>query len=429
MSTALMRSPRWIPLACLAGLLVSCNILNPTGSGDYPDDADAHINLGQRALQRQDFVEADSQFTWALRKDPAKSLAYQGLAKATLGADSFKISELVKMADTISKASDDQKLLTLANKDSTWINRIYRPLMRVEGIYERLTELDTCHPRKTDGLFSSDLVKTELNALRSNMSYFLLIDLANPVRDTVITSRELSALKLLQIGSSSNGLQIAQLDPSKPLSDDSVKAINGLLQNVDAIKSDTALMNKLLGSAATSGSDPTGSISEQAQTFLKDLGSSVSFYQVNDGLDNDGDGCIDEGTTGDATSDIGEDLAGADAFIGPDDLRTRLKLKLDVTTDSLKAVPWAAGDSTWATGRNLDWRSYMDATVDTVAGNGWSNLEVYKAVQAANPDKDAATIKQLTILQIRTRVLAEKSGSKRLALGQAHVGGCWTHEK
>lgn len=150
MNAALTRNFRWIRLACLAGLFASCNILNPMGTGDYPDDADAHIDLGQRALRRLDFVEADSQFTTALREDPTKSLAYQGLAKATLGADSFKISELVKLADSIGSASDDRKLQILAEKDSTWINRIYRPLMRVEGIYERLTERDTCHPRKTD---------------------------------------------------------------------------------------------------------------------------------------------------------------------------------------------------------------------------------------------------------------------------------------
>jgi len=101
---------KWLQaVAMLAGLgvLSGCNFFNPSGTGTYPsNDPDQLVDAGQRALNELRFSDAYGYFSKALLLDSTKSLAYHGLAKSELGKDGFSISKLVKLADTISNASD-----------------------------------------------------------------------------------------------------------------------------------------------------------------------------------------------------------------------------------------------------------------------------------------------------------------------------------
>lgn len=420
--------------ACLLCTLQSCNIFNPGGDGDYPDNADAHIELGKRALQSQDFEGAYQQFARALSEDSTKSIAYQGLAKAELGRDSFALSELVALADTIGNASDSSILNTIANKDSAWINHNYRPLMRVKGIYDTLTARDTTG--RTDGIFRSGLISAERSAIGTEMAYFILFDIKKGPKDTIDTildGKELATMKLLVIGSS--GLAI---DTTTDLTAATVSAINAILSNVSSVTSDSALMSMLLGTTAKASGDTTSStamLSAQATTFLGKVGTASSFYLMNDSLDNDGDGCINE-ESGSGTDDDGDSLSGEDSKISAvvPDLGA---LVLHLHGDSLKARAWIGTDASWigSSGKfiaPLHWISITSTGQAT--STDWTNKGVYDSIATANfggssnlSDDEVEAVRQSTRIQIRQRILAIASGSKRIAWGKAHIGGCWDH--
>ena len=266
----------WIPRSlALAALLAAgaCNIFNPSGTGDDKDTtADDFIQSGQEYLRELRFKEAFDKFSAALALDSSKSLAWHGLAKATLGRDSFDIALLVDIADTVGKLDDDGKLDYLISLGPDTITRIYQPLMRVASIYDRLRVRDSLGG--TDRVFGTRLILTELSTLINNRSYFLLID-AN--RDTVVKSSEMAGLKLMSIAS--GGLEISAeklveqggLDSTTGALPDSTRDnINGILMNVTAITQDTNILNQLLSGAGsaiegqTGGSKATEELNQEA---------------------------------------------------------------------------------------------------------------------------------------------------------------------
>jgi hypothetical protein len=455
-------SRRWSPaLALLAvfGLIGGCNIFNPSGTGTYPsNDPDQLVDAGQRALNEQRFADAYADFSKALLLDSTKSLAYQGLAKAGLSKDGFSIAKLVKLADTISNASDADKLSILIGLGDTGITNIYRPIMRVASIYARLNRRDSLH--LTDGVFSRDLIQYELTTILANRSYFYLID-AN--RDTVIQPGELAGLKLMDLVSSGNTsnlqlnaqslLEQSTVDSVTGALPDSTKDnINGILTNVANIAQDTALLSSLASSILGGSDSTTSSINKSAQTFIQQLGSSTSFYLINDSLDNDGDGCINEEIFGDSVDNDGDGMqdedgrvglrqgppavAGMPAMITPADgfLHDRLQLvggKLAVVpgNDEASALTWANSSGLLNLYKGLRWVRWDDASV----GNDTIWARVVKANNHTVSDVESAAeyaqIRTLGIIEIRKKVLAMPPDASRVQLGKKLVGGCWDNVK
>ena len=454
---------KWLQaVAMLAGLgvLSGCNFFNPSGTGTYPsNDPDQLVDAGQRALNELRFSDAYGYFSKALLLDSTKSLAYHGLAKSELGKDGFSISKLVKLADTISNASDSAKLGILIGLGDTGLTNIYRPIMRVASIYERLSRRDSLH--LTDGVFPRDLIEYELTTILANRAYFYLID-AN--RDTVIQSGELASLKLMNLISTSNtsSLQLnaqALVEQSKvdsvtgALPDSTKNSINGILTNVSNIAQDTALLQKLVsgvtGGTSTGGSDSaTNAINKSAQTFIQQLGSSTSFYLINDSLDNDGDGCLNEEIFGDSLDNDGDSLldedgrvglrqgppvvVGMPALITPADgfLHDRFQLvggKLAVVpgNDELSALTWANSSGLLNLYKGLRWVRWDDQSV----GNDTIWARVVKAnnrtVSEVAFAADYIQIRTLGIIEVRKKVLALPPDATRVQLGKKLVGGCW----
>jgi len=450
----------WSPafmVSAMLGLVAGCNLFNPSGTGSYPsNDPDQLVDAGQRALNEQRFSDAYADFSKALLLDSTKSLAFQGLAKSELGKDGFSIAKLVQLADTISNASDSAKLSILVGLGDTGLTNIYRPIMRVASIYERLSRRDSLH--LTDGVFPRDLIEYELTTILANRAYFYLID-AN--RDTVIQSSELAALKLMNLVStgSTSSLQLdaqALVDQSTvdsvtgALPDSTKNSINGILTNVSNIAQDTALLSKLVTSVTGStGSDSsTNALTQSAQTFIQQLGSSTSFYLINDSLDNDGDGCINEEIFGDSLDNDGDSLqdedgrvglrqgppvvVGMPAMITPADgfLHDRLQLvngRLAVVpgNDEASALTWANSSGLLSLYKGLRWVRWDDPSV----GNDTIWARVVKAnnhtVSDVKSASDYTQIRTLGIIEVRKKVLAMPADASRVQLGKKLVGGCW----
>ncbi|HXP89330.1 MAG TPA: hypothetical protein VN931_00230 [Fibrobacteria bacterium] len=457
----------------VAGLVSGCNLFNPSGTGTYPqNDANELVDAGQRALQAQNFTDAWLDFSKALLLDSTKSLAYEGLAEAELGKDSFSIANLVKLADSISNSPDASKLGILLGLSDTELTDIYRPLMRVASIYQRLDIRDSLG--KTDKVFPRDLIENDLTTLLGNSVYFLLID-AN--RDTIIESGELAGLKLMSIVASDTSSSSLQLSAQQliqqgtvdsvtgALADSTKNNINGILTNVSTIAQDTTLLKKLVSSVTGSANNSTGNlasdsttnaINQNAQTFIQQLGSSTSFYLINDSLDNDGDGCINEEIFGDSLDNDGDSLidedgrvglrqplvVGAPAMIAPPDgfLHDRFQiiggqLALVPGNDEASALTWANSTGLLKLYAGLRWVRWDDHSVgnDTI----WSRIVAANQCTFANGSTTTCTVsnvgsavnylqvRTLGIIEVRKKVLAMPADTSRVRVGKKLVGGCW----
>jgi hypothetical protein len=470
----------WIPrILALAALLAvgACNVFNPSGTGDTSNTtADDWIQAGQEDLRALRFHDAYKAFSTALALDGTKSLAWHGLAKASLGRDSFNIPKLVEIADSLNKVPDAKKLDVLLGLGDTGITNIYRPLMRVASIYERFHALDSAG--KTDKKFGSNLILNELVTIRNNRSYFLLID-AN--RDTVVQRGELSGLKLMSMASGSLELSATKLieqggldTATGALPDSTRDNINGILNNVTAITSDTAILNKLIeGASGAAGGDSkvTEEINAQAKSFIQKLGSSTSFFLINDSLDNDGDGCINEEMFSDSLDNDGDGLKDEDGRVGirkvykatpdslgmltpPDGFRhdalriatvdgTKRLAVIPTTTDPLQAaqgVPLSDEIQTLTyhdnTGRTklfkgLRWVRYDDSSSSVRNDTIWTRVVDEHGYKTAKdiPSSQFEEVKTLAIIEIRKKVLATTDIVARVALGKKIVGGCWDNAK
>jgi len=475
--------PRVIALAALC-TVAACNIFNPSGTGDRTDvTADDFIQSGQEDLRALRFSDAWDAFAKALLLDSTKSLAWHGLAKAQIGKDGFEIAKVVDIADTLSKVADADKLTVLLGLGDTGITKLYRPLMRVASIYNRFRSYDSIHG--TDSVFRSSLILPELTTIYNNRSYFLLID-AN--RDTVIQNGELAGLKLMNLAS--GGLEISpeklieqgQIDTATgALPDSTIDNINGILNNVTAITSDTAMLNALIDGAIgqvgeQTGTDVNGETSQataelnaQAKSFIQKLGSSTAFFLINDSLDNDFDGCVNEEMFGDSLDNDGDGMKDEDGRVGlrkvytatpgalamltpPDNFRhdsmtigTTTMEVVGTTTDPLKVLAGTPvsdelkvltyEDETGLVQlfKNLRWVSRSDSSAEVRNDTIWTRVLKEEGTTAADfgtlLSARQSEIKILATIEIRKKLQAEADPRKRAILGKKIVGGCWDNVK
>jgi hypothetical protein len=273
----------------------------------------------------------------------------------------------------------------------------------------------------------------------------------NLISTTNSSNLKLNADQLIQQGT---------IDTSTGAIADSTKNnINGILTNVSNIAQDTALMNQLLNNATGSigSTDPTtgqtitdsskNSVNQAAKDFITQLGSSTSFYLINDSLDNDGDGCINEEIFGDSTDNDGDSLmdedgrvglrqgtpvVGMPALITPPDgfLHNRLQLvngKLAVVpgNDEALALTWATSKGLLALYQGLSWVRWDDPSVgnDTI----WARVcQANKTTpEQVTSLKNYLEVRTLGIIEVRKKVLALPADASRVALGRKLVGGCW----
>ncbi len=476
--------PSWIPrLLALAGLIVigACNIFNPSGTGDTTEgSADDYIQSGQEALRSLRFVDAFHDFSTALAIDSGKSLAWHGLAKASLGKDSFNLADVVDIADTLSKMADSAKLDYLVGLGPDRLTNLYRPLMRVASIYNRFRVRDSLG--KTDHVFSSGLVLTELSTIYNNKSYFGLIDVN---ADTVIKPGELAGLKLMSLAAGGGGIK---LDADKLLSQGKMDSttgaidsttrnnINGIFNNVKTISQDSNLLNKLIGnqstggtSSGTSGAKYTDSLNSQAKSFIQKLGASTNFFLINDSLDNDGDGCLNEEVFGDSLDNDGDGLKDDDGRVGirskspvaagvlaeltprdgfrhdawqiVDSLGTEVLRVIPTTNDpinhpelplddDLQSLTYAGSNAVTQLFKGLRWVSPSDSSEGVRNDTIWTRVLAQEGKPNLKPGEDKyEEVKTLAIIEVRKKVLAVNDARNRVLLGRKIVGGCWDNVK
>jgi hypothetical protein len=491
---------RAIHFVAISLLLLSCNVFNPSGSGDLSGSgADGYILQGQEDLRNRDFAAARRNFDKALSIDSTKSLAWHGLGKSYVGG--LPMDSVLSAFQKLTK-NTDSLINPFGSASDSLINAIYRPIARMTNVYALFIARDTTG--RTDGILSSN---NDMLNFTIGKSLVLAISPMILSKDSLMDSRSklgnigrqltqalnVDSLTKGGAGSLANtvGDLVLQVDSSTCVTDAAgatscKKDTTGKFDStaVDALNAKFVQMGTDLGSiqsaAAALGatsSDSTSSdtstnseVTQQAQDFVKSNPDAVKLVQFADGLDNDGNGCVDEKVS-DGKDGMGDGVPG-DYRMGyrdtsfavepgnlaintqPDGLHdSRL---VDITTDTLvngrHLNRGIKGTSTNAPliyadqAGHLEFaRPYWDSTHADFPVKRWIktlNWTMAEALadsipvlpkldmSAMPPTSDAGrALTPEEMVTIRLRIVSVNDMSRRLILGRKYVGGCWLDVK
>lgn len=440
--------------------LAGCNLFNPQGSSSSGDgDPDALISEGEEAMRNRDFQTAWNIYSQVLAQDSSRSLAWHGLAKARVGLDALPITELIRKSEELGSVESGDSIPFMNESDSVK-NRFYKPLLRLQGIIQKFQRLDSLG--RLDGVWPSSRLDTDL-LIAANLG--LLFKLSDLNRDTIIDSRD-NLLKGAFDSLGSGGIQPGaisadsflvgsdgKVDTTGAVDEQKVADFNNFLEGMDQdLANNKALIEKLLppdppksGSDTSSTPGDTASTSSKTETteqiskFLEETGASVSFWKMNDSLDNDGDGCIDEEVWGDKKDNDGDGLTDEDSRIGyviPDSLRVPGMPFARGMEDGIRHDAWNFGDRDSiiaASGVDDEARGFWYYAADSTRSRYWESItwkdpaadSVHARVVLANPDKtpDENLYKTRLIIREQVRALPPR---QRLVVGAARIGGCWS---
>lgn len=447
-----------VQLACLGLTLFglgACNLFNPSGEGELDGDATDLVAVGEARMRDRDFQGAYEAFAKALEADPRASLAWHGLSKASVARDSLPITELIRRAQELGDLKPGDKMPFLTEADSVK-NRFYKPLLRLQAILTRFRVRDSMGA--TDGVYRYKRSETDL-LIAANLG--LVMKLGDLNRDTLFDSRD-NLLKGAFDSISSGGIKPSAIsadsflttgvdgtpDTTGAVSPQKVADFNTFLGGMsEDLESNRAVIKDAIKTAAVPLKDSTDSttttpeeeedLNAKIDNFLESAGGAIVFWKLNDSLDNDGDGCIDEEVWGDQKDNDGDGIVDEDArasylFPGlvptpgmpfaraPDDgIRNDRNRTVG---DSVKSVAGTDDDDSgffvWADdkGRTRAFASlvWADPTLDSV----------HARVLRENPTKSAQENLEKTRNTIRLQILALPP-SRRIVEGAARVGGCW----
>lgn len=432
-----------LPLLFLIAAFVGCNLFNPSGEGGAEgDDADGLIATGEQLMRDKDFAGAYDAFSKALASDSSKSLAWHGLAKASIARDSMPITELIRRAKDLGNLKAGDSMPFLKEGDSAK-NRFYRPLLRLQSILMRFQQRDSLG--RTDGVYASSREANDL-LIASNLG--LVLKLSDLNRDTIINARD-NLLKGAFDSMSSGGIKPSVIsadsflstsgDTSGAVNTQKVADFNTFLEGMGA----DVETNKTILKQVTSGQTETdtASINAKIDQFLSTAGGSIVFWKINDSLDNDGDGCVDEEVWGDSLDNDGDGIIDEDARASyiipglpkapgtvfaraPDDGIRNDRLNaatglfvLGVDDADSGVFTRSTYDSLYAKGRTKAFQN--NVWVDLKTDTAWTNT--LKDFPNENETDQATRTKN----RIRLQILAHPI-DQRVSEGAKRVGGCWT---
>jgi len=431
-----------VPILVVVAGFAGCNLFNPSGSGDRDGgDADGLIESGQERLRARDFGAAYDAFSQALAMDSSKSLAWHGLSKASIGRDSLPVTELIRRAQDLGTLKPGDPMPFLKENDSIK-NRFYRPLLRLQSILMAFHRRDSLG--RTDGVYASSRSSMDL-LISSNLG--LVLKLGDLNRDTLFSERD-NLLKGAFDSLGSGGIKPSVIAPDSFLTKSGdttgkvnpqkVTDFNTFLQGMgDDVEVNRTILKQ---TAASQPSTDSQSMDAKIDKFLSAAGNSIVFWKLNDSLDNDGDGCVDEEVWGDSLDNDGDGIVDEDAriaYVRPIAMRTSDSVFAVAPDDGIRndrldhvTGKYVVGVDDAAIGvfvrafraplvlpgrtnafRSLTW---VDPRNDTAWGNTLKNFPTETEDERLSRTRN----------RIRLRVLAMPI-AQRASEGARLVGGCW----
>jgi hypothetical protein len=315
------------------------NLFNPSGAGDSANlDPQGHLSYCESLLRESRNSEAISECGLALRADSTLSLAYFNLGKATLRESNVNPTIFAELALELQKSEEDSTadpiqgaagfLEDIFINDSNTIGAINNLIETLQPFLLRDSLQTLYNLTQVD---NPEICPTETQTLELFRSQFLsgtISNLSDPIvpvnkrfsysaSDFPLLDGKISATRIepelmiaLTMSAMSDLLAIKNLVKTVEI-DGLIEQFSTGEVNLDSVALDSSsvlefnglIINSTNGLKSIEGLDPNilaqdgecaDLVESEAQATIDSLGNSVTFYQMADKIDNDGDGCIDE---------------------------------------------------------------------------------------------------------------------------------------
>ncbi len=376
------------PFVCTfaLALFVGCNLFDPSENVSVKSsDTDMLITEGQARFRDADYEKAAEYFSSAIRNDSTKSEAWFGLSKANLyrnGGDPFELILLL----------DSDESIPLMDLDSSEVERHYASISSALLPLRELVRRDTLTANNPAQRLS------DRNVSYSNFSAsYAILESAYAILRFRKGSSSLVTLSLRDDGSVEiNANELYDKALTDPLFASRFNA------GMDTLGGD---IKRLVQDILPELSDILGD-SIDLDSTLSSAEYSLLFYRLGDGIDNDGDGCVDEeildGIDNDGDGLIDEDLRLVPLIKDSDDLVTFIGVGTDSLDHDMNGEKEDAAERTLLkNGRLLFAKDF-----EQISASDSASLEIRKAIAQ---DTDSTNIRYPL--------------EKRKAL----VGRCWNN--
>lgn len=288
--------------------LVSCNLFNPTGSGDTPNNKEALYSEAYASFRDGKYEDALENFDKAIKKDSTLSEAYLGAAKSIMGIHQINVFTMIGEIRQAEKGE-----IPFLNLSGEALESYQKMISEALPYIRELIRRDTLDAPKKDPNRYSDKNIT-FSQIAAGYSIFEMAE------------------SLLKFRSATQNLNISVLQDSSTgkISVDLTEVYSNVLENQETVDILNNSISELQGDVQNFtenilpsveeytdlslfiGESSAGSVTEEIEKTATELQSQISFFLIGDNIDNDGDGCVDEeifdGKDNDGDGLIDEDL-------------------------------------------------------------------------------------------------------------------------
>ena len=403
--------------AMIATCIVGCNIFNPTGKERIDDsDTDALIYEGYIDIQKAEYTRAALNFSKAIHNDSTSSRAWYGLAKAVLNQYGLNVFEMLKYAKTENNTNGFMKMSDVeVEKYRVGIDTVIK-------IVDQFIDRDTTG--KTDK-------QIRFSTIANSYTILQLTNVAILVRKA-----SSDANRMFNFDVASNQITIEWSNLQNLSSDDAVETVNSLAASAQALKADPdntfPIFRSFISGVDTVSDeefkDGTMAVSDQIIEMSDNLNNNPeradAFIKVGNGIDDDGDGCIDEeiwdGKDNDGDGDVDEDQRPGSVLVFKTHWDRRAVASLKIPEGSIYET--------------LD----IDMNGTPTEPQEWDFIYPEPNDRDANKDHRLQFAQQLTFIPRKTDELIKNKELARtdtdinnirydLAWRKANIGGCWVN--
>lgn len=393
--------------------LAACNLFNPTGSGDTPNNKEALFNEAYVLYRDGDYEEALENFNKALKKDSTLSEAYLGAAKAVMGI--YKINVFTMLGEVRLAQKGEIPFLNLSGQE---LENYQAMISEALPYIRELARRDTIKPPKKDPYRYSDK-KITFGQIAAGYSIF-------EMAESLLKFRQSTQQFNLTITQDPNTGKLAvdlnEMYASALEKPETVEQLNSsILELQNDVQNFTQnilpSVEEFTDLSIFVGESSAESLTGEIENTANELQSQIAFFMVNDKIDNDGDGCVDEEIF-DKKDNDGDGLV-------DEDLRVTLLTRLseDPNTPEFSVVLNIGKD-----GLDHDMDKIIDGEGELqYAVDAEERLEEKNFLLKFANENDFKNLDSLS-LKYEVSVDTLKEDLKyNLSWRQKNIGGCWTN--
>lgn len=392
---------------------VACNLFNPTSSGDVPNNKEALVSEAFSAYRDAKYEDALENFDKALKKDSTLSEAYLGAVKAIMGKHNINVFTMIGEVRLAQK--DQIPFMNLSGQElENYQTMIAKSLPYIRELIKR----DTLTPPKNNKYLYSDK-KITFSQIAAGYSIFEMAESLLKFRKTAVQFN-LNISKNSETGKLS--IDLEELYNSSLENPENLNLVNtsiAELQNDIQNFTQNILpsIEEFTDLSIFTGESSSESVTKEIEATTSEIQAQISFFLINDNMDNDGDGCIDEEIF-DKKDNDGDGLV-------DEDLRLTLldRLSLDSDSEEYYVITAITPD-----GKDHD----MDKTVDgepelTFAVKAEDRIESKNFLLQFANEKSFSNSDSLELKHNVASDTLKASIQYDLKWRKKNIGGCWVN--